>query len=401
MTETGTLTKIGVHHKLFPQGDTFAYVNEYGILINVVETPCGFDAYMDIENKYDKRFDMFEVAEDNCKSFIHFNTMDEVADYSNKLIYMCRVYGISSYDNSHIHSVADLCNPTFRDVKPYTTEFATERMICQDIAPFKADCQTFKELFARDGITLRLEINSANYALFIGRNEQLFAVVETGHFAYVITKLSKVRHNYGADNLDCIEDDIALSEVRNDPSFEMISENYYWSSYEFKFRGHTYTYEQYLDHEGQRAITCVDTKKAAFIFTDGESEAFADSKGYDIHGWGDNVPDDETWARESGEYIRSKIIGVLESIANPLAYFTQIGDYGDDKIHSRYLFDDDSEFINNLVSIKSGGKFTNELDTYTFVSEDSNGVCVYDVLMVYPRDDYSRKYQAKLQLIQK
>ena len=27
MTETGTLTKIGVHHKLFPQGDTFAYVN--------------------------------------------------------------------------------------------------------------------------------------------------------------------------------------------------------------------------------------------------------------------------------------------------------------------------------------------------------------------------------------
>lgn len=81
---------------------------------------------------------------------------------------------------------------------------------------------------------------------------------------------------------------------------------------EFKFRGHTYTYGQYLDHEGQREITCVDTKKMAFIFTDGESEAFADSKGYDIHGWGDNVPDDETWVRESGEYIRSKIIGVLE-----------------------------------------------------------------------------------------
>lgn len=401
MTDVKGLTKIGVHHKLFPQGDTFAYVNEYGMLINVVETPCGFDAYMDIENKYDNRFDMFEVTEDNCKSFIHFNTMNEVADYSNKLIYKCRIYGISSYDHSHIHSVADLCNPTFQDVSPYKTEFATERMICHDIAPFKADCQTFKELFARDGITLHLEINSANYALFIGRNEQLFAVVETGHFAYVITKLSKVGYNYGADNLDCIEDDIALSEVRNDPSFEMISENYYWSSYEFKFRGHTYTYGQYLDHEYQRAITCVDTKKMAFIFTDDESEAFTDSKGYDIHGWGDNVPDDETWARESGEYIRSKIIGVLESIANPLAYFTQIGDYGDDEIHSRYLFDDDSEFINNLVSIKSGGKFTNKLDTYTFVSEDSNGICTYDVLKVYPCDDYSRKYQAKLQLIQK
>lgn len=141
MTDVKGLTKIGVHHKLFPQGDTFAYVNEYGMIINVVETLCGFDAYMDIENKYDKRFDMFEVAEDNCKSFIHFNTMDEVADYSNKLIYKCRVYGISSYDHSHIHSVADLCNPTFQDVKPYKTEFATERMICQDIAPFKADCQ--------------------------------------------------------------------------------------------------------------------------------------------------------------------------------------------------------------------------------------------------------------------
>ena len=399
MTDVKGLTKIGVHHKLFPQGDTFAYVNEYGMLINVVETPCGFDAYMDIENKYDKRFGMFEVAEDNCKSFTHFNTMDEVADYSNKLIYKCRIYGISSYDHSHIHSVADLCNPTFRDVSPYKTEFATERMICRDIAPFKADCQTFKELFARDGITLHLEINSANYALFIGRNEQLFAVVETGHFAYVITKLSKAGHNYGADNLDCIEDDIALSEVKNDPSFEMISENYHWLSYEFKFRGHTYTYGQYLDHEYQRTITCVDTKKTAFIFTDDESEAFADSKGYDIHGWGDNVPDDETWVRESGEYIRSRIIGVLESIANPLAYFTQIGDYGDDEIHSEYLFDDDSEFINNLVSIKSGGKFTNELDTYTFVSEDSNGVCTYDVLQVYPRDDYSRQYQVKLQLI--
>lgn len=401
MTETGTLTKIGVHHKLFPQGDTVAYVNEYGMLINVVETPCGFDAYMDIENKYDNRFGMFEVAEDECKSFIHFETMDEVADYSNKLIYKCRMYGISSYDNSHIHSVADLCNPTFRDVSPYKTEFATERMICHDIAPFKADCQTFKELFARDGITLHLEINSANYELFIGRNEQLFAVVETGHFAYVITKLSKVGYNYGADNLDCIEDDIALSEVMNDPSFEMISENYYWLSYEFKFRGHTYTYGQYLDHEYQRTITCVDTKKTAFIFTDDESEAFADSKGYDIHGWGDNVPDDETWVRESGAYIRSRIIGALESIANPLAYFTQIGDYGDDEIHSEYLFDDDSEFINNLVSIRSGGKFTNKLDTYTFVSEDANGVCTYDVLTVYPRDDYSRKYQAKLQLIQK
>ena len=401
MTDVKGLTKIGAHHKLFPQGDTFAYFNEYGMLINVIKTPCGFDAYMDIENKYDKRFDMFEVAEDNCKPFIHFNTMDEVDDYSNKLIYKCRTYGISSHDHSHIRSVADLCNPTFRDVLPYKTEFATERMICHDIAPFKADCQTFKELFARDGITLHLEINSANYELFIGRNEQLFAVIETGHFAYVITKLSKVGDNYGADNLDCIEDDIALSEVKNDPSFEMISENYYWSSYEFKFRGHTYTYGQYLDHEYQSAITCVDTKKTAFIFTDDESEAFADSKGYDIHGWGDNVPDDETWVRESGAYIRSRIIGVLESIANPLAYFTQIGDYGNDEIHSKYLFDDDSEFINNLVSIKSGGKFTNKLDTYTFVSEDSNGVCTYDVLKVYPRDDYSRKYQAKLQLIQK
>lgn len=401
MTDVKGLTKIGVHHKLFPQGDIFAYVNEYGMLINVVETPCGFDAYMDIENKYDHRFDTFKVAEDNCKSFIHFNTMDEVADYSNKFIYKCRIYGISSYDHSHIHSVADLCNPEFQDVSPYKTEFATERMICHDMAPFKADCQTFKELFARDGITLHLEINSANYTLFIGRNEQLFAVVETGHFAYVITKLSKVGYNYGADNLDCIEDDIALSDVKNDPSFEMISENYYWLSYEFKFRGHTYTYGQYLDHEYQRAITCVDTKKMAFIFTDCESEAFADSKGYDIHGWGDNVPDDETWVRESGEYIKSRIIDELKSIANPIAYFTQIGDYGDDEIHSRYLFDDDSEFINNLVSIKSGGKFTNKLDTYTFVSEDSNGVCTYDVLKVYPRDDYSRKYQAKLQLIQK
>lgn len=49
MTDVKGLTKIGVHHKLFPQGDIFAYVNEYGMLINVVETPCGFDAYMDIE----------------------------------------------------------------------------------------------------------------------------------------------------------------------------------------------------------------------------------------------------------------------------------------------------------------------------------------------------------------
>lgn len=400
MTETGTLTKIGVHRKLFPQGDTFAYVNEYGMLINAIKTPFGYDAYMEIENKYDRRLDIFSVAK-NGNNFVHLSTLDELADYSNKFIYKCRAYGIQSNDKYHIHSVSDLCNPAFQDISPYETKFATERMICHDMTPFKADCQTFKELFARDGITLHLEINSANYALFIGRNEQLFAVVETGHFAYVITKLSKVGYNYGADNLDCIEDDIALSEVRNDPSFEMISENYYWLSYEFKFRGYTYTYGQYLDHEYQRAITCVDTKKMAFIFTDGESEAFADSKGYDIHGWGDNVPDDETWVRESGAYIRSRIIGALESIANPLAYFTQIGDYGNDEIHSRYLFDDDSEFINNLVSIKSGGRFTNKLDTYTFVSEDSNGICTYDVLKVYPRDDYSRKYQAKLQLIQK
>ena len=399
MTDVKGLTKIGVHHKLFPQGDTFAYVNEYGMLINVVETPCGFDAYMDIENKYDKRFDMFKVAEDECKSFIHFNTMDDVADYSNKFIYKCRMYGISSYDNSHIHSVFDLCNPDFRDVRPYKTEFTTERMICHDIAPFKADCQTFKELFSRDGITLHLEINSANYALFIGRNEQLFAVIETEHFAYVITKLSKVEQSLNTESLDRIEDSIALSDVMNDPSFEMISENYDWCSYEFKFQGHTYRYGQYLDHEYQRAITCIDTKKMAFIFTDGESEAFADSKGYDIYGWGDNTPDDETWVRESGEYIRSKIVGALTSIAHPLAYFTLVGNYGDDEINSEYLFDEDAEFVNGLLDIKPGGKFMHEFNTYTFVSEDSNGICTYNVLKVYPRDDYSRKYQAKLQFI--
>ena len=94
MTDVKGLTKIGVRHKLFPRGDTFAYVNEYGMLINVVEAPCGFDAYMDIENKYDAQFDTFKVTEDVCKSFIHFETMDEVADYSNKLIYKCRVYDL-------------------------------------------------------------------------------------------------------------------------------------------------------------------------------------------------------------------------------------------------------------------------------------------------------------------
>ncbi len=400
MTDVKGLTKIGAHHKLFPQGDTFAYVNEYGMLINAIKTPFGYDAYMNIDDKYYEHFDIFSVAK-NGNNFVHFSTLDELADYSNKLIYKCRIYGISSHDHSHIRSVADLCNPTFRDVLPYRTEFATERMICHDMTPFKADCQTFKELFSCDGVTLHLEINSANYALFIGRNEQLFAVVETEHFAYVITKLSKVGHNLGVDNLDLIEDGIALSEVKNDPNFEMISENYYWLSYEFKFRGHTYTYGQYLDHTLQRIIRCIDTKQNSYIYTDDEVETFADSQGYDIYGWGDNVPDDEEWARESGEYIKSRIIDELKSIANPIAYFTQIGDYGDDEIHSRCLFDDDSEFINNLVSIKSGGKFTNELDTYTFVSEDSNGVCTYDALEVYPRDDYSRQYQVKLQFINK
>lgn len=400
MTDTGTLTKIGVHHKLFSQGDTIAYVNDYGMLINAVKTPFGYDAYMSIKTKDDERFDIFSVAK-NRNRFVHFSTLDELADYSNKFIYKCRAYNIQSDDKCCIHSVFDLCNPDFQHVKPYETKFATERMICHDMTPFKDDRQTFKELFARDGVTLHLEINSANYALFIGRNEQLFAVVETEHFAYVITRLSKVEHNLDSDNLDFIEDGIALSEVKNDHSFDMISENYYWLSYEFKFRGHTYTYGQYLDHSRQRIIRCIDTKNDSFIYTDHEEEAFADSKGYDIYGWGDNVPDDETWARESGEYIRGKIVGELNSIANPIAYLTLIGDYGDDEIHGKYLFDDDSEFINNLVSIKSGGKFTNKLDTYTFVSEDESSVCTYDVLMVYPHDDYSRKYQAKLQLIQK
>ena len=399
MTDTKGLTKIGVHHKLFPQGDTFAYVNEYGMLINAIKTPFGYDAYMDIENKYDRRFDTFGVAK-NGNNFVHFSTLDELADYSNKFIYKCRAYGIQSNDKYHIHSVFDLCNPAFRDISPYRTEFATERMICRGATPFNADCQTFKELFARDGITLHLEINSANYALFIGRNEQLFAVIETEHFAYVITKLSKVERNLGADNLDLIEDDIALSEIRNDTSFEMISENYDWTSYEFKFRGSTYEYGQYLDHPQQRIIMCIDTKEESFIFTDGAEESLADSKGYDIYGWDDNVPDDETWARESGEYIKSKIISELKSIAKPIAYFTLIGDYGDDKIHSRYLFDADSEFLNGLLGIKSNSKFVDKLDTYTFVDEDTNGIYTYDVLEVYPRDGYSRKYQAKLQLIQ-
>ena len=81
--------------------------------------------------------------------------------------------------------------------------------------------------------------------------------------------------------------------------------------------------------------------------------------------------------------------------------FCSLRSHGTRFAYGRLLFDDDSEFINNLVSIKSGGKFTNKLDTYTFVSEDSNGVCTYDVLKVYPRDDYSRQYQVKLQFINK
>ena len=141
MTDVKGLTKIGVHRKLFPQGDTFAYVNEYGMLINAIKTPFGYDAYMEIENKYDRRLDIFSVAK-NGNNFVHLSTLDELADYSNKFIYKCRTYGISSNDHSHIHSVADLCNPTFQDVSPYKTEFATERMICHDMAPFKADCQT-------------------------------------------------------------------------------------------------------------------------------------------------------------------------------------------------------------------------------------------------------------------
>lgn len=400
MTDVKGLTKIGVHHKLFPQGDTFAYFNEYGMLINAIETPFGYDAYIDVENKYNKRDEMFSVAK-NGNNFVHSSTLDELADYSNKFNYKCRAYGIQSNDNYHIHSVFDLCNPDFRDIRPYKTEFATERMICHDMTPFKADCQTFKELFARDGITLHLEINSANYALFIGRNEQLFAVVETEHFAYVITKLSKVEQNRSTGNLDCIEDSIALSEVRNDPSFEMISENYYWLSYEFKFRGHTYTYGQYLDHGQQRIIRCIDTKNHSYIYTDDEVETFADSKGYDIYGWGDNVPDDEEWSHESGEYIKSRIIGELKSIANPIAYFTLIGNYGDDKVRSRYLFGTDSEFVDGLLGIKSRGKFTDGNETYTFSSEDANGVYIYDVLDVFPHDNYSRKYQARLQLIKR
>lgn len=120
MTNVKGLTKIGVRHKLFPQGDTFAYINEYGMLINAIKTPFGYDAYMNIDDKYYEHFDIFSVAK-NGNNFVHFSTLDELADYSNKFIYKCHMYIISSYDNSHIHSVIDLCNPAFQDVLPYRT----------------------------------------------------------------------------------------------------------------------------------------------------------------------------------------------------------------------------------------------------------------------------------------
>lgn len=400
MTDVKGLTKIGVHHKLFPQGDTVAYVNEYGMLINVVETPCGFDAYMDIENKYDKRFGAFDVAKCEC-SFVHFATLDEVSEYANTLIYKYRAYHLSSYDNTDVGSALDLCNRSLNGIRPYKTEFTTESGICTHGLPFSANCRSFEELFAYDGVKTHPEITSDNYAFFIGRNEQLFKVYETDNFVHVITTLSKVECNLYSQELDFIEDGIALSDVGGDPSFELISENYYHAFCEFNFQGNAYEYEQYLDHTGQRIIRCLDTKKESFIFTDDEAEDFADSKGYDIYGYGDNVPDDETWARESGEYIKGKIIGELKSIANPLAYFTRIGVYNAGHIDSRLLFNNNTNFIDNLLNIVSGAKFVDGCATYTFAGKDENGAYVYDVLESYPRDDYSRKYQVKLQLIQK
>ena len=211
----------------------------------------------------------------------------------------------------------------------------------------------------------------------------------------------KIIHSYPfiICRLDKTLDKIALSSIQSDDSFELVSCDYRWNTTTFRYNGFTFVYQQYLDHNFQRIVKCVETKEDFFLIDNNVAETLEDGSLVDVDIYSRNI-DDEAYVSVCGEYIKKNLKSVLENISHPIARITYIDRYKSDDVHSRLLFAQDKPFVNELVNLaQNGGECFHALDTFTHTDYDeTTNTHIYNVVYCKYGDDV-HQYVAKLRLI--
>lgn len=391
MTNVKGLTELGFNNDIRKSDVVRAYVNDYGVIVDVQETPYGFNAYIDSEGKCYAHDDIFYVIKDTDHlDFSHFDTMEELAEYLSQFKYRCRTYLI--YNGSHyMDSVLDVETSKINDLHPYRSIVTTEPIICRDMVYGCEIIKTFKNLIKAPEITTFAELLHT-CKLKLKEHEHILYILQEGSFVFIITEIEPYSGLMWTTDLDKTLDKIALSSIQSDDSFELVSCDYRWNATAFRYNGFTFVYQQYLDHNFQRIVKCVETKEDFFLIDDSVAKTLADGSLVDV--------DDETYVKTCGEYIKKNLKSVLENISHPIACMTYIDRYRNDDTRSRLLFAQDKPSVDTLVKIaQNGGKYSHALDVFTHTDYDkSTNTYTYNVVYKQDSDD-CHQYVAKLRLI--
>ena len=384
------LTELGFNNDIRKPDVVRAYVNDYGVIVDVQETPYGFNAYIDSEGTCYAHDDIFYVIKDTDHlDFSHFDTMEELAEYLNQFKYRCRTYLIYN-GSSYMDSVLDVETNRINELHPYRSVVTTEPMICRDIVYGSKTIKTFKDLIKVSEIATFAELLHT-CKLKLKEYEHILYILQEGSFVFIITEIEPHSERMWSTDLDKTLDKIALSSVQSDDGFELVSCDYRWNATTFRYNGFTFVYQQYLDHNFQRIVKCIETKEDFFLIDDSVAETLED---------GSLVEDDEAYVKVCGEYIKKSLKSALENISHPIACMTYIDRYRNDDTRSRLLFAQDKPLVDELVNLaQNGGEYSHVLDVFTHTDYDES-INTHTYNVVYKQDsDDCHQYVAKLRLI--
>lgn len=361
------------------------------------ETPYGFNAYIDSEGKCYAHDDIFYVIKDIDRiDFSHFDTMEELAEYLNQFKYRCRTYLV--YNGSdYMDSVLDVETSRINDLHPYRSVIMTESMICRDIVYGSETIKTFKDLIKIPEIGTFAELIHT-CKLNLKKHEHILYILQEGSFVFIITEIEPHDGRMWTTDLDKVLDKIALSSVQSDDSFELVSCDYRLNATTFRYNGFTFVYQRHLDHNFQRIVTCVETKKTFFLIDDDVAETLGDDNFIDIYA------DDifrEGYVKICGEYIKKNLRSVLENISHPIACMTYIDRYNSDDVRSKLLFAQDKPFVDELVKLaQSGGEYSHVSDVFAHTGYDeTTNTHTYNVKYRQSIGEDYHHYMTKLRLI--
>lgn len=391
MTNVKGLTELGFDNEIRKSDVVRAYVNDYGVIVDVQETPYGFNAYIDSEGKCYAHDDIFYAIKDTDHlDFSHFDTMEELAEYLNQFKYRCRTYLIYN-GASYMDWVLDVKTNRINDLHPYRSVVTTEPIICRDIVYGSKTIKTFKDLIKMPEICTFAELLHT-CKLKLKEYEHILYILQEGSFVFIITEIEPHSERMWSTDLDKVLDKIALSSIQSDDSFELVSCDYRLNATTFRYDGFTFVYQQYLDHNFQRIVKCVETKEDFFLIDDSVAETLEDGCLVDV--------DDETCVKTCGKYIKKNLKSVLENISHPIACMTYIDRYKSDDVRSRLLFAQDKPLVDELVKLaQNGGEYSHVLDVFTHVDYDkTTNTHIYNVVYKQDSDD-CHQYVAKLRLI--